>query len=539
MKRIVSFLCFFILCISSAFSEKPIQTDRIIVKFKSEPKNGFDASRVLTGNNKIDSINSIFDAKSIHKIKPGKKLQNDIYIIKFDEKADLKKIIEEYYKTNEIEYAEPDFIGSGGGQMGIIPNDQFYFRQWSLNNDGTFQYSPAVAGADIDMEKAWEIEQGDENIIVAIMDSGLRINHPEFSGRIWENSNETAANYKDDDNNGYIDDVRGWDFANNDNNPTDDHGHGTNVTGILGATGNNSIGYAGVDWKCKLMILKGLNAENLGYYSWWTEAIYYAVNNGARAINMSVGGSGYSVTLHNAINYAIEKNVVVVACMMNTNSSVIYYPAGFSGVIAVGSTDPNDNRSNPFFWSQTSGSNFGQHISVVAPGNYIFGLHHTSDTEYGYYWGGTSQATPHVTGLVSLLLAQDPERTLEQIRSIIESTAEDQVGNPAEDVAGWDMYFGHGRINAYKALSSSTNINPQYYNEMFRIYPNPSSGLFTLDFPYGVEQIHIFNSVGQSILNENVKGQKTKSINILGNGVYFVTFTTNTGVVTRKVIIQK
>lgn len=301
------------------------------------------------------------------------------------------------------------------------------------------------------MENAWSIEQGDSNIVVTIIDSGTKLDHPEFTGRIWTNYHEIPNNGIDDDGNGYIDDVKGWDFANSDNDPMDDNGHGTNVAGIIGANGNNSIGYAGADWYCKLMILKGLDNNNYGYYSWWTEAIYYAVDNGAKVINMSLGGNSFSTTLQNAVTYALNNNVVVVVCMMNTNSNTVYYPAGFTGVIAVGSTNSNDTRSNPFFWSPTSGSNYGSHISVVAPGNYIYGLNYQSNTKYGSYWGGTSQATPHVSGLASLLLAQNPSRTPAQIKSTIETTAEDQVGNSSEDTPGWDIYFGHGRINAFNA----------------------------------------------------------------------------------------
>ena len=246
---------------------------------------------------------------------------------------------------------------------------------------------------------------------VAIIDSGCKLDHPEFAQRIWRNQKEIAGNGLDDDGNGYIDDVRGWDFAANDNNPTDDHGHGTNVTGIVGASGNNEVGYAGVNWACKLMVCKGLDSQNNGFYSWWTSAIYYAVNNGARVINMSLGGLSASQAMQDAVDYATQQGVVVVACMMNTNTSTPYYPAALTGVVAVGSTDPNDARSSPFFWSASSGSNYGAHLSVVAPGNDIYGLSYLSNTNYNSYWGGTSQATPHVAGLVSLLLTLRPQLT--------------------------------------------------------------------------------------------------------------------------------
>ncbi|MBI1221609.1 MAG: S8 family serine peptidase [Bacteroidetes bacterium] len=396
----------------------------------------------------LDSVTQKYHAVKITKLSSGIKSKQYIYVIQFPEGMSIQQIIDDYYETELIEYVEPDYIGSGGGK----PNDQYYSRQWGLNNDGTFSLSTATYGADINMESAWDLEQGDSTIVVAVIDAGAKMDHPEFAGRIWHNGNEIPNNGIDDDGNGYTDDVQGWDFVNSDKDPTDNLGHGTNVTGIIGANGNNSIGYAGVDWNCKLMILKGINSSNYGYYSWWASALYYAVDNGAKVINMSLGGTSTSSTLQNAINYAVNNGVTVVACMMNTNSNITCYPAGFSGVIAVGSTNPDDTRSNPFFWSSASGSNYGNHISVVAPGNYIYGLSYQSNTDYSTYWGGTSQATPLVAGLASLLLAQDPTRTPAQIKSLIESTAEDQVGNTNEDTPGWDQYYGHGRINAFNAL---------------------------------------------------------------------------------------
>jgi thermitase len=409
-------------------------------------------------NTGVDKVSKDFGVIGIRRLFTGKSGQN-IYVARFPEGTLMEEVIRAYYATGEVEYAEPDHQGSAGGAMAMIPNDQYYPRQWGLKNDGSFSLMTAVAGADIEMENAWDIETGDTNIVVAIIDTGNKMDHSEYGGRIWYNKKE-VNNGLDDDNNGFIDDMKGWDFANSDNNPVDDNGHGTNVTGIIGAAGFNLDGYIGVDLNCKLMNLKALDGGSSGAYSWFCEAIYYAVDNGAKVINMSLGGASASTPLKDAVAYAISKRVVVVVCMMNTNSSTPYYPAVYPGVIAVGSTNPDDTRTSPFFWSSGSGSNYGNHISVVAPGNYIYGLHYAQNNNYGTYWGGTSQATPLVTGLASLLLAQDTSRTPADIKSLIEQSAEDQVGKPFEDQKGWDKYYGHGRVNAFKALSlgaSSTN----------------------------------------------------------------------------------
>jgi len=146
--------------------------------------------------------------------------------------------------------------------------------------------------------------------------------------------------------------------------------------------------------------------------------------------------------------------------MMNNNNNVSFYPAryslNYSNVVAVGSTNPDDSRTAPFFWSATSGSNYGTHINVVAPGNYIYGLSHTSNTDSTSFWGGTSQATPLVAGIASLLFAQNPSLTPSQVRTILQNTAVDEVGNSSEDTPGFDQYMGYGRVNAFEALQLAT-----------------------------------------------------------------------------------
>ena len=542
MKQKIYTLAIILFCSIVTFGQNPDQTDQVVLKLKKEATslNKSFCNQKIIGNNKLDSNSKKYNAIKIKKQSTGRKSKQHIYIIRFQQGTNIQQVIDEYYKTGEIEYAEPDHKGSGGGTQSITPNDQYYFRQWGLKNDGTFSLSPSISGADIDMENAWDIEQGDTNIIVGIIDSGTKLDHPEFTSRIWINYSEIPNNGIDDDNNGYIDDVKGWDFVNSDNNPTDDHGHGTNVASIIGANGNNSIGYAGVDWNCKLMTLKGLDNNNLGYYSWWADAIYYGVDNGANVINMSLGGTSTSTTLQNAVNYALNNNVVVVVCMMNTNSNTVYYPAGFTGVIAVGSTNSNDTRSNSFFWSSTSGSNYGSHISVVAPGNYIYGFNYQSNTNYGSYWGGTSQAAPHVSGLASLLLAQNPSRTPAQIKSIIETTAEDQVGTISEDTPGWDQYYGHGRINAFNALSTGvTSISTlDFHNETVLIFPNPTSQNFTVTFPLATKQIQILNSLGQSLLIRNVTDQTKNDFQLTDNGIYFIQISTDRQTISKKIIVS-
>jgi thermitase len=503
--------------------------NQLIIKFKADAD--YDLKNCLLKqkfrNSVLDALNREYQVEKIKII--GNKKIGDTYILIFKEDQNIEQLIRVYENTFLFEYVEPNYIGTGGGKKASFQtsqDDTYFSRQYGLYNDGTFSLSPAMDDADIDMELAWEIEQGDPSIIVAVLDAGLRMGHPEFAGRIWNNSLEMNDG-TDGDDNGFIDDIEGWDFANDDNDPTDDLGHGTNVTGIIGANANNNLGYAGVDWNCKLMVCKILDQNGSGLYSWWTDAIYYAVDNGAKVINMSVGGSGFSNSMQEAVDYAYNGGVTIVACMMNENNQVSYYPAKYQNTIAVGATDASDIRAAPFFWSSESGSNYGAHIDVVAPGNYIYGLSYSSNTNYNSYWGGTSQATPLVTGLSALLLSQDPGRTPDDIRAILRDTAEDQVGDTLEDVEGFDVYYGYGRVNAHQALLESVLSNNQSYGDdsQVSIFPNPSSDYLYVQCEIAFDEISIVNLAGAVLYRKEILSRSELlkiDISDLPKGLYIV-----------------
>ena len=542
MKKIILFI---ISLLMSSFLFCQTQKS-LIIKFKTtnKPNRIFVQNQQKFQNSKIDILNTNNGLKSI--ILTGNKKMEDTYVINLDSDKQIEELIELYRLTDLFEYVEPNFVGHGHGYSQTTPNDTFFNRQWSHYNDGTFSLSNSTVDADIDSELAWDITQGNSNLIIAILDSGLKLDHPEFAGRIWTNPSEVQDG-SDTDSNGFIDDINGgWDFVNNDNNPTDDHGHGTNVAGIAVASGNNSNGYAGVNWNSKIMVCKILDDNNSGLYSWWADAIYYAVDNGASVINLSAGGNGSSTLLENAINYAYNNNVVIVVSTGNQNS-VIQYPARYTNAFAVGSTDSDDTRSAPFFWSSTSGSNFGPELDFVAPGNYIYGLSYSSNTNFNTYWGGTSQAAPHVAGLVSLLLSVDSNLTVDQIRTILEESSEDQVGD-SDDTIGWDQYYGHGRINAYNALTHSTlSINDiDVLNDNIVLYPNPTSNnnlLRVRGIDNGIHEINIYNNLGQLInKNEITVDNLIASILIenLKSGLYYINIKNklNNAIVMKKLIIK-
>lgn len=524
-----------VILLTLAFGTASAQlSNRVILKLKKQlVVTDRSTSTKFTGNVAIDKISLQYGATKVKAHRLGQKSKEYMYVIEFPNADNIHEIVKAYNATGEVEYAEPDYIGK---VQGVTPNDTLYHKQWDMKNDGSFSLLPAKAGADIDMEEAWGITQGDTNIIVAVIDAGLLLGHPEFEGRVWHNKDEIPNNNIDEDGNGFMDDYQGWNFAYANNDPGDDQGHGTNVTSILGANGNNTAYYAGVNWHCKLMVLKGIDSSGTGTYSWWADAIYYAVDKGARVISMSLAGVAQSTPFQNAVNYALNSGVIIVAAEGNYNSEDPVYPASFTGVIAVGATNPDDSRVVPFFWDTLTGSSYGNNITVMAPGNYIYGISIPKDTLP--YMGGTSQATPHVTGLVSLLLTLNPTLTREQVRDILITTAEDEIGPESEDKPGYDKYFGWGRINAYRALQYLTvGINATEKDKTLSIFPNPSNKSFTVQLPADAKEVYILNSMGALVHSEDVKGEQRKNFHLLNSGMYFVQVQTSNGFISEKVLV--
>ncbi|TVQ76093.1 MAG: T9SS C-terminal target domain-containing protein [Flavobacteriales bacterium] len=454
--------------------------------------------KISLGISSVDTVLSNNGVKYLRRFEKGRGSGLYIYVARVSDSLEQKSLLNSLQELPEIIHAEEDFIAFADNFPTVVPNDQHYSQQYALKNNGTFSLSPSKSGADISMEEAWAIEQGDTNVVMAVLDSGTKLDHPEFLGRIWVNPGEIPGNNQDNDNNGYIDDINGWNFISNNNDPSDDHGHGTAVAGVIASNGNNSIGFAGVDWNCKIMTLKVLNQNNSGPYSGITEAFYYAADNGAHILNASLGGFSNSIFLHQSVIYALNHNVLSVVSTGNENSSVVRYPSAYPEAMGIGATNAMDERAQPFGnnTGSNSGSNFGSHVSVVAPGNFIFSLRYTSNTNYSYRFSGTSFACPHVAGLASLLKAQDTSRTPAQIRAIIESTAEDQVGNPIEDTPGWDQYYGHGRINAFRALVAKFSTPPT---------SSVSTTYFEVEHPGGIHKIPYYGNQNLITTNNDIQ----------------------------------
>ena len=319
-------------------------------------------------------------------------------------------------RTQTIVSIEPDRALS----TLAIPNDASFGTLWGLNNSGQ---SPGVGNSDINAPEAWETTTGSRSVVVVVIDSGLDYTHPDLAANVWKNPREVAGDGIDNDANGFIDDVRGWDFANADADPMDDDGHGTHVSGTIGAVGNNAIGVTGVNWRVSIMGLKFLDAEGNGYTSNAVAAVSYATRMrrdfgvNVVAINASWGGEKRSAALADAITAAGRAGILFVAAAGNESSNndrVATYPANQAddAVIAVAAT----NRSSRL----TAFSNYGSTtVDLAAPGVAIL-----STVPGGGYasFSGTSMATPYVTGTVALMAAANPRATAAEIRSALLST---------------------------------------------------------------------------------------------------------------------
>jgi hypothetical protein len=339
----------------------------------------------------------------------------------------------------DVQYAELDYTRHAE----VIPNDPSFATLWGMDNTGQ---TGGVFDADIDAPEAWNTFTGDPNFVIAGIDTGVNYNHPDLAANSWINPGE-VVNGIDDDNNGFIDDMRGWDFANNDNDPIDDNGHGTHTAGTFGAVGNNGVGVAGVNWNCKIMALKFLNSAGSGSTAAAVSCVNYAVQKGVKVSNNSWGGGGFSQALYDAIN--LGKNVGHVFCASAGNSNVNTdvspsYPGSYDldNIICVASITASDLRS--------SFSNYGAvSVDLGAPGSSI-------NSTYGAGYGslsGTSMACPHVTGVVGLVYGQNPTWTYSQVRSRILSTV-----RPTAAMAG--ITVSGGIVNAASAIVTGSSNTP-------------------------------------------------------------------------------
>lgn len=320
--------------------------------------------------------------------------------------------------SGQVSYAEPNYVRHAFS----TPNDPGFPSQWG----------PVKVSA----PAAWDIYNPQARTVIAIIDTGVTLDHPDLVNKI---NRDASGN------------VIGYNFVANNANPADDNGHGTHCAGIAAAQVNNGVGVAGIaGWNgvagqtdttsTKIMPLKVLNANGDGKDTDVASAIVWAADHGARVISMSLGGPYFSQTLADAVTYAVNHNVVVVAAAGNSNSSAYSYPGACPGVLSVASTDTNDVLS--YF------SNYGSWVTVAAPGEYIYSTWFDTNEPYKLL-SGTSMATPLVAGEAALLASQNPTLSASQLFALIQNNTDAVAPSGGKTIAG-------GRVNVYKALLAAT-----------------------------------------------------------------------------------
>ena len=426
--------------------------------------------------------------KNVKRILP--KSDNRYFVVSFKEELDWNEI--KGMEFDGIEYIQPNYLN----EMFIVPNDpEFQNQQLGMVN----------------IPEAWNFTTGDMNIIIGLVDSGALLNHPDLVDNIMVNQfevpdylfsqvdndangrvslNELIAylaasnsdyneddeiNYLDvihenspftdnidQDENGYIDDIVGWDFVDApdledialgdfrdpENDPTDENNHGTHVAGVMAAKGNNNEGISGVCWTANLLIMRaGFRTEgSSGGYLQDDDAaaaIIYAADMGADVINLSWGDVNFSQIIADACNYAYEKGSIIVVAAGNTGSNGVMYPARLSNTISVGSVDK--------YGEITSFSSYGPNLDLMAPGQFVISTYGLGNDLYKEL-SGTSVSAPFVTASVALLLSKEPQLNFEQVKARLNSTTFD-LGDP-----GFDILYGNGLLNAYDMIVNSHNL---------------------------------------------------------------------------------
>lgn len=398
--------------------DKRVVPNQLIVKFKRG-----------VSEREIGSINSYHGTSIIDKNPIAHFMRLKIH----GKNRSVRQLVNKFRKNKNVLYAEPNYIV----HTTQIPNDPDFIKLWALQNNGQTGGTP---GADIAAVDAWNLVTSTNKVVVAIIDTGVDYNHQDLADNIWINMGEIPDNGVDDDANGFIDDVRGWNFSANNNDPLDNNDHGTHVAGTIAAISNNAIGMAGISQNVKIMPLKFLDANGNGTTANAVSAIQYATMMGAHISNNSWGGTGYSIAIKEAIaasNIAGTLFIAAAGNEGNNNNTLAFYPAGYDidNIISVAATDHND--------SLAAFSNYGTStVDIGAPGVDVFST--TTNNSYRYM-SGTSMAAPHTSGVAALLFSEFPDFINRDIKTRLLN---------AVDVT--DSLKGHvstgGRLNAYNAL---------------------------------------------------------------------------------------
>ena len=478
----------------------------------------------------IPTFNAIMDAYDVRSIeKPFGGIDIDLentYRIRFGKINKVDFLIIDLSELPFIEYAEKVPLV----RSTYTPND-YQQAQWYLTK--------------INAPAAWNISQGDITAVIAVVDNGVLTSHSDLQPNLWQNPGETPGNALDDDQNGYVDDVYGYDVSDRDSDPSPPAGiadnsafvHGTHVAGIASAATDNAVGISSLGFHSRIMAVKCASDSSPGdALSHPYDGVMYAIRARASIINMSWGGTASSITEQKIIELAYRNGIILVASAGNNNLNDPFYPAAYPHVIAVGATDISDSRA--------SFSNYGNWVDVMAPGVNIYSTLAGSSSSYGSL-SGTSMSCPLVSALAALLVA---------IGNTGPDKIEYYIKNGSDDISASNQLFlgqvGTGRINAHNSLIIASTINEFIAGTdiVENIYPNPSDGYITIEFsesaPMEVE-LRLYNNTGTQVIfkkkldfSDNVFSKEI-DLSAIDKGVYFIEISSNERPMSRdRIILQ-
>lgn len=389
---------------------EPAGPGRVIVKYRSPRLAETITQELLRGG-------------SMAGVEPGVSAEifdtlPDMAVLSFGDSATAQAAAARLQRDPRIAYAELDAVWHVDASI-AGPSDARYDEQWGLENTGQAVngHAAGFAGVDIDAPNAWQYGKGSDEVVVAVIDSGVDYNHEDLAANMWVNEGETPGNGVDDDGNGVVDDVHGFNAVDGSGDPDDDLGHGTHVAGIMGAVGDNGRGVAGVNWTTRIMALKFLGPSGGGMTSDAIACIDYLLEmkkRGAniRVVNCSWGSTSPSKALGDAIARANKEGILFVCAAGNSGEDtdrMAHYPSSYDleGVLSVAALAPNETMAGFSNWGATS-------VDVAAPGVDV--LSTLPDGNYGFA-SGTSMASPFVAGVAALVAEQDPRMPIPKIRS--------------------------------------------------------------------------------------------------------------------------
>ena len=388
----------------------------------------------------LQEVSQVLGQNALLSIRPLK-TDSSLNVLRFKPGTVMEKAAKLLSSMSTVRYAEPNYILRA---LTGEPNDPDFAKTWGLHNTGQADNAGQVGipGADINVLPLWKNGiTGSKEMVVAVIDTGVQWDHPDLADNLYVNTAEIADNGIDDDGNGFIDDRHGWNFEGDNNNSSDDNGHGTHCAGTIGGVGNNGVGVAGVSWKASLMPIKFLSASGSGTLADAVESINYATTMNVHIMSNSWGGGGFTQSMKDAIVAAKEKGILFVAAAGNSsadNDSTPAYPASYDvdNVLAVAATDNRDNLADFSSYGRTK-------VHVAAPGVKVY----SSVPGGGYaHFSGTSMATPHVAGAAALLMSNQSDWDYAEVKRRLIVTS-DPVPSLRRRVAS------RGRINVENALN--------------------------------------------------------------------------------------